>query len=281
MTDQTRTVIGIDPASGKDSYVFAPDLDLDGPMSPSELRKSLPSRSAREECDAKPFGTDSCLVCWDAPLTGLQNPDVLVEEEHSTGDDEKKDTESLTTRIIERTGRDSKYPRIATASQAAGVSVRGFSGLSHWVISRNVLGLPRVGRFDAEYEQLPLQPVFHKEELEEDQYKWAVTEVHPTLAVYLWLADGTPGGGRDWHQYKGQGKNSDVATVVGAMWETLYKRFSIYLGTAISHPKSEDAFDARVAWLLGYLWLNGGEVEVCGNEKDGSFLLPRGAAESD
>lgn len=282
MVDTTRIVIGIDPASGeKGSYVFAPDLKLDGPMSPSELRRLLPSRSAREECGTQPFGTDSCLVCWDAPLTGLQDPDALVEEEPNTDDDKNKDTESLTTRLIERTGKDSRYPRIANASKATGVSVLGFSGLSHWVISRHVLGLPRVGRFDADYRQLPLQPVFKKEQLEEDQYKWAVTEVHPTLAVYLWLSDGSTDGGPDWRQYKGQGKDSDVAAAVSVMWETLYKRFHGHLDAPLSPPNGEDAFDARVAWLLGCLWLKGDKVEVCGDEKKGSFLLPKGACDSD
>jgi hypothetical protein len=136
----------------------------------------LPSRSEQKECGKKPFGTDSCLVCWDAPLSGLQQPDALTTNETPS-------TESLTTRTIERTGDKSldKYRRIANAARKTGVSVRGFSGLSHWVISRNVLGLPRVGRFDA-----------------------------------------------------------------------------------------------RVAWLLGHLWLHGDAVELVGNRQDGTFLLPRG-----
>ena len=41
-----------------------------------------------------------------------------------------------------------------------------------------------------------------------------------------------------------------------------------------------DAYDARVAWLLGHLWLHGDAVELVGTEQDGTFLLPRDEATS-
>jgi len=246
MPDTTRKVIGIDPASGKDSYVFAPDLGIDRNMSPSELRSLLPSRTAREESVKRPFGTDCCLVCWDAPLTGPRYPDIIDIGGLSEKEQKK---ESLTTRKIELVGEKvlKSYREIAEAATEPGVSIRGFSGLSHWVISRNVLGLPRVGRFDAEYEQLPLQPVFDKKQLEQPRSKWAVTEVHPTLAVYLWFRDESQGGGDDWRQYKGNGKVSDVTDAVQEMWRQLCERFGNYLNPSISLPNCEDAFDARVS----------------------------------
>ncbi len=259
-----RVVIGIDPASGKGSYVFAPELGIDRMMTPSKLREMLPSQAAQGECGKKPFGTDSCLVCWDAPLSGLRDPDALVVESTTKGEK----TESLTTRPIERTGNESNYPEIAKASKVAGVSVLGFSGLSHWVISRNVLGLPRVGRFDASFDQLPLFPVFSKEQLRDHQ--WAVTEVHPTLAAYIWLKNSGK-----WRPYKGSGISAKkTRQTTEEMWVHLEKMHSI------SHQPepenwSDDAFDARVAWLLGYLWLQGKGVELVGTEQDGSFLLPK------
>ena len=105
MSDNTRKVIGIDPASGKGSYVFAPDVPdpnsdeakgpgIDRTMTPLELRELLPSPIAPDQYDRRPFDTESCLVCWDAPLMGLQNPDELVVEET----DNKDDKDSLTTR---------------------------------------------------------------------------------------------------------------------------------------------------------------------------------------
>jgi hypothetical protein len=297
MQDITRKVIGIDPASGKKgSYVFAPGVTdprepsspgIDRSMQPWELRDLLPSPQERTDSKRKPFGTDSCLVCWDAPLTGQRHPDML---DITVLSEEEQKKESLTTRAIERTGEKALkiYREIADAATKPGVSVRGFSGLSHWVISRNVLGLPRVGRFDAEYEQLPLQPVFYEEQLAQPRYEWAVTEVHPTLAVYLWLKGKSQNDEGDWRQYKGNGKDSDRAGAVQGMWRNLWKRFESYMSLSFSLPdddhslpKDEDAFDARIAWLLGFLWLNSDEVKLVGNEKDGSFLLPKGVANSD
>ena len=279
---EERVVIGIDPASGdKGSYVFAPDVNdpdpaknrgrgIDRSMTPSELRTLLPSRNAREECGRKPFHTEACLVCWDAPLTGLQDPDALEIEEESS------QKESLTTRPIERTGAKVKpeYQSVARATGEPGVSIRGFSGLSHWVITRNVLGLPRVGRFDAPYDELPLFPVFEKEEVA--NHNWAITEVHPTLAVYLWLKGRLAGDKTLWRQYKGSGKESDVVEAVQAMWEILHNQFlNEERYSELSAPMSDDAFDARVAWLLGYVWLHETGVEIVGTEQDGSFLLPK------
>jgi hypothetical protein len=273
-----RVVIGIDPASGKGSHVFAPDVPdpipekaggpgIDRVMTPSELRELLPSRCVQRELGMTPFKTDSCLVCWDAPLTGLQDPDALQIE---TTEENQDDEESLTTRPIERTGAKarSKYETIAAAASEKGVSIRGFSGLSHWVISRHVLGLPRVGRFDAPYEELPLYPVFDKEQLTNQDF--AVTEVHPTVAVWIWL-----GGTKHWQQYKGNEKTGEVANAVQAMWSKLIADHLPQYRDQIKPPTDDDAFDARVAWLLGYLWLNGDSVKVIGNEQDGSFLLPR------
>lgn len=119
-------------------------------MPPSELRELLPARNAQEKHQTKPFKTDSCLVCWDAPLTRPRYPDIIGLGDRS---EEEQGKESLTTREIERTSSKALCDRYRElfdrARKEKGVSVLGFSGLSHWVVSRNVLGLPRVGRFGA------------------------------------------------------------------------------------------------------------------------------------
>lgn len=277
MTENTRKVIGIDPASGKGSYVFAPDVPdpspskahgtgIDRVMTPSELREVLPASRDQKGIASKPFGVDSCLVCWDAPLTGLQDPDALVVEATSENDD----TESLTTRPIERKGEKApkEYRKVAHAAAQPGVSLLGFSGLSHWVISRNVLGLPRVGRFDAEYDELPLYPVFTKDEL--THHEWAVTEVHPTLAAWMWLS-----GSSNWQPYKGAGVSAEqTRTVTKKLWVELLAMHPVKGVGANFENWSDDAFDARVAWLLGHLWLHRNSVQIIGNERDGSFLIP-------
>lgn len=278
-TGSERVVIGIDPASGKGSYVFSPGVSdlgsgeisgrgIDRVMKRTELRELLRSSCEQKDSGATPFNAESCLVCWDAPLTGPRYPDAPHPEIAEEGEDRK---ESLTTREIERKGKDSRYPDVAAASAAPGVSICGFSGLSHWVISRHVLGLPRVGRFDAKYCELPLYPVFTREELH--KHRFAITEVHPTLAVWMWL-----GKTEDWQPYKGSKiSKKKVAEAVQSMWRTLIENHLPGFGDQLKLPlpTDGDAFDARVAWLLGYLWLTGDGVEVVGTEHDGSFLLPR------
>ena len=99
--------------------------------------------------------------------------------------------------------------------------------------------------------------------------------MHPTLAVYLWLKDSLYDGTGHWRQYKGTGKDKDVPGSVQAMWEILHRRFATESDYSLSPPENEDAFDARVDWLLGHLWLNRKGVQLVGNEQDGSFLLPK------
>jgi hypothetical protein len=257
MQENTRRVIGIDPASGKKSYVFAPG-EYDDYYSAEQLRNLVHDQ----------LNKPSCLICWDAPLTGPPDPDA-------------DDPGNMTMRQIEsRKGSENEYHTTVAkwVTNNPGVALRPFSGLSHWVISRNVLGLPRVGRFDAQFDALPLYPVFEKDEL--SKHQWAVTEVHPTLAVYLWLHEPTDEKEPNWRQYKGKSKEADVVDAVQAMWEILHDRFLYNTKIQLSEPTSDDAFDARVAWLLGYLWLHGDAVELVGNEQDGTFLLPRGDATS-
>lgn len=235
-------------------------------MAPSELREVLPAARDHKGIASTPFGVDSCLVCWDAPLTGLQNPDALMVEAKSQNDD----AESLTTRPIERKGEKApkEYRKVADAAAQPGVSVLGFSGLSHWVISRNVLGLPRVGRFDAKYDELPLYPVFTKEEL--THHKWAVTEVHPTLAAWMWLPESS-----GWEPYKGAGVSArQTREVTKKLWDDLLAMHHVGDVGANFEKWSDDAFDARIAWLLGHLWLHSNSVQIIGNEQDGSFLIP-------
>lgn len=235
-------------------------------MTPSELREMLPSRRSTANPVLTPFNTNSCLVCWDAPLTGPPYPDA---DEPGT----------MTMRAIETTkSKDNTYFNVVAkwAKENNGVALRPFSGLSHWVITRNLLGLPRTGIFDAPYADLPLYPVFKKEEL--PHYRFAVTEVHPALAVAAWL-------GKDFEKYKRvkKGESTHGSSVLENLWEKIWDRVYSKIRLPELRPEkieSDDAFDARVAWLLGYLWLHGDAVELVGNEQDGTFLLPRGDATS-
>lgn len=273
MANNTRIVIGIDPASGKGSYVFAPDVPdpagksgagIDRTMTPSELREMLPSRRATTRTLSTPFGVDSCLECWDAPLTGPPYPDA-------------DDPGVMTIRQIEvkKESDNGYFEDVAKwAKDNEGVALRPYSGLSHWVISRNLLGLPRTGIYDAPYSEIPLYPVFSKNALR--HYRFAVTEVHPALAIAAWLKE-------EFIKYKNLKADAHlekadvIAKSLEWIWRQLRERVNFSSATCFdwtSTPKTDDALDARVAWLLGHLWLQGSSVQIIGNEQDGTFLIP-------
>ena len=132
----TRTVIGIDPASSrkkKKSYVFCPARNLDEEMDVPELRKKI-----------RQWAAESVLVCWDAPLTGPEDPSGAGDPGSLT----QREVETQLAKLIKK---------------APGVSVRGFSGLTHWTVTRHLLGLPRVGPYDLPEEDLPLKLVFRRD----------------------------------------------------------------------------------------------------------------------
>ncbi|MGE0786789.1 MAG: DUF429 domain-containing protein [Sandaracinaceae bacterium] len=239
-------VVGIDPASGKKgSYVFAPEAGLDrANQSAAELKATL--RSIRET-------HRDVLVCWDAPLTGPPQPDA-----------------SDPGNLIER-GIETRYAKLTR--NVEGVKVRGYAQLSHWVITRHVLGLPRVGGFDAELRALPFMPVFSPEPPSGGAH---VAEVHPTLAAWAWL-------GESFEAYKGSGSAEAHRGAIRNNWEALRSRsvlasVNARFGSQLDLPNTmsglDDALDARVAWLLGTLWVEGAGVTLEGSETEGSFLMP-------
>lgn len=95
-------VLGVDPASGKKGSALFDGQSIREGVRPDELRTEI----------TKTVG----LVTWDAPLTGPPKPDGDASGDHD-----------LTKRPIEKIwGK--------RVSLAKGVSVRGYAGLSHWVI---------------------------------------------------------------------------------------------------------------------------------------------------
>ena len=153
-------IVGVDPAAGKKkrSYVFAPDEKppIDCPVDLECLRNLI----KRWE------GQRDVLVCWDSPLTGP----TLPPPSHG----------SLASRPLEET----LSRELDDAARSRGVNVLPFACVSHWVISRHLLGLPRVGCFDLA-RNLPLRWVSRRDEV--GQGVACVVEVHPTLALWRWL----------------------------------------------------------------------------------------------
>lgn len=157
--ETTVKVIGIDVGPAKGGHVC--DGEAVHAKTPAELYDYLVNLP------------DDVLVAWDAPLTGPPDPDKALR----TGD--------LTCRQIER------FFRTGAFKPPKGISVRTYSELSHWTISRRLLGLPRVGPYDAKAE-LPFRLVV------DDRPRPArgrhVVEVHPGVALWRWCKSDGYGG---------------------------------------------------------------------------------------
>ncbi len=257
-------IIGIDPAPGKKSAVYVPRIGF-AEFSPSELGEFLTT------C----HGGD-VLLCWDAPLTGTRDPDGPISDEK--GDHTKRAIERWLSRA---------YPKMPD-----GISVQGYAGCQHWTITRRLLGLPRVGIYDST--EIPFR--LAAEPLAPPTAKAWVVEVHPALAMWLWLKGPPTGEERRTWRYKGaaRGAQKAVQNVDPAdLFEALEKRLGSMApqladafvvarnGLEKKDPLTPDRLDAFVAWLLGHLWLNPlaiadetARVHLYGDKRTGAMLLP-------
>lgn len=272
----TYTVIGIDPASSKDSTLF------DG-----HHFESLTLGQLESKVKASP----DVLLCWDAPLTGPP----MQEGTRYQGD--------LCTRVIEKyfgggqvrwhtgspkrwrpqTWRDTSKKQRPFLKVPPGISVRGFAGLTHWTISRRVLGLPRVGPFDLPLDALPARLLTEETVAAPapDPSRPSVVEVHPALALWLWLR---VSGRKEWLYKKKAG-------VLQGVWAEL----QVVLSEQASHIEplmqgmgaarsagaqfTDDHLDAFVAWALGTIWTHQSAEEplvvLFGDRQVGAMLVPR------
>jgi len=227
-------IVAIDPAPKKRSTVF------DGEF--RELSSGEIAPVLRELAGAPPV-----LLCWDSPLTGPGDPGVAGRR---PSDFSQRAIESFFSR--ESTGF--KTP--------AGISVRPYSGCPHWAISRSVLGLPRVGPWDADEADLPFwlltdgPPPAH-----EGAY---VVEVHPAVAAWLWCKEDRSAG-CSWDYKRDAGVQQE-------MWEIIRPLGNLPTGIA---PANDDQFDALVAFILGTRWISrDGSVELIGSRLAGAMLSP-------
>ncbi len=242
------SVISIDPAPSKTSTVC--DGKTFCEKTAGELRAMLDD-----------VGPDT-LICWDAPLTGPRDPD-------RAGAAEK----DFSQRRI-----DSFFARGATGFKAPkGISVLPYSGCPHWVITRSLLGLPRTGRWDKSYRELPfrLLPGGGEKEVERP----SVVEIHPAVAAWLWCRD-------ERHAPKDEDKEGWLykpkknKRIREWMWGVIRGKTE---DVPCADPLNgdDDDFDAAVGYLLGFLYLrdrdeleSGRSVVLLGDRGTGSFLLP-------
>jgi hypothetical protein len=187
------------------------------------------------------------LIAWDAPLTGPRDPDKPF-----TND------QDLTIRSIEKFFR-----KGGPLDPPKGIATLGYGSCPHWTITRALLGLPRVGQYDAKA-GLPFNLVTDDEDRPNEGRH--VVEVHPAVALWLWCkADGYDG---DSWQYKGAKKDAICRQELSRLMSRRIQRAEVLRA-------NDDEFDAWVAWHLAHSWLSSGGVMLLGNAKHGSFLLPQ------
>jgi len=243
-------VVGIDPAPSSGAHIF------DGTGGPSQ-HFSIPKLEAELR---RLRALASSLICWDAPLTGPADPD---ECSGTRG--------AFTKRSIETFFTQAKWGfRVPK-----GISVIAYSGCSHWTISRHFLGLPRVGPWDAKPASLPFalatEPTLSNRPEASRHY---AVEVHPALAVWLWASSSDDPWRGPW-VYKKDRK------ILDELWRrlcSLTQQSAPDLAEALAapvKPADHNDFDARVAWLLGMLWIrNQKQVTLLGDLQKGSVLVP-------
>jgi predicted RNase H-like nuclease len=261
----TPIFIGIDPAPSNKKHAVVKiekgECKIEEKHNHSALRKQI-GQWANES---------HILIGWDAPLTGPRVPD---------DDNAGENDGDFTKRDIEKCWKPPQFDH-----PPKGISVQGYAGCQHWTITRNLLGLPRVGPYDKE--EIPFR-LLTSNEGRGDYSKPSVVEVHPALAMWLWVKGEAP---KDFdYRYKGKPTRELKSSKIhenrenlvnllfqvwgrmrigeGELWESLQEKKEIC-------QKCPDTFDALVAAVLVYLWANEpSSVTLLGDAAKGSFLLP-------
>ena len=282
-------VIGIDPAPAKETVIYDGEKFIEVPA--IELKK--------EYLDKLEEGT---LICWDAPLTGMATEDAIrnfqqyLEALAKSKKKKKPKWSPLEARIIE------KYIALQDPTTIPkGISTLPYTGCSHWAITQHCFGLPLINdEFKPPETLKTFKLITSQNEREKlSSNKKNIIEVHPALALWLWLKKANEAKSEfdsefDW-DYK---KNKETFKILA---KQLFDKFG--QPKAITEPKdqanekyrikvtvikknkveaeekpknmTDDHLDAYIAWKLGDLWLNKqDEVILVGNKNTGAMLLP-------
>jgi hypothetical protein len=255
-------VIGIDIAgSGKSSKTWICDGETVYSANPEKLYRLL---KIWKRCP-------DVLICWDSPLS------VNIER----GNFHEK---SFTTRKIES---------FLGKEMPSGITVSGYTGVSHWAITQFMLGYPHVGGEMGNINESTVP--YRLVEIERDKpcKGHALVEVHPAVAMYYWLSkehkrEETCWAYKDSFDKRQKRKNDKTVISRIDLWKKIVALFSDSNFTAEvtqsltkhgnDNPRksiSDGRLDAAVAWLLGKAWLmDGKKVKLLGDATTGSMLLP-------
>ncbi len=195
------------------------------------------------------------LIAWDSPLTGPVDPDGALRD---NGQD-------LTQRPIESFFRSHTWGYKAPK----GISVLPYCGCPHWTISQRILGLPKVGSHSPAYDKLPFRLVFGKNERSKaDVARASIVEVHPAVAIWLWCCDA------DIRPDSWKYKNNPAK--VRELWQLICGK--VEGAQELPAPTNDDQLDSVVAWLLAERWIKHSDVVLLGDQRTGSFLVPKSEA---
>lgn len=186
-------IIAVDPAPAKASTLYDGEYHTLAARDLNDYIRQLSSDG-------------SCLVCWDAPLTGPWNPLVPGIGEH---DFSQRPIE----RFFSRSTTGFKVPK--------GISVMPYSSCPHWAISRAILGLPQVGPWDSPISELPLKPKLDGQAPNDDR-AYAV-EIHPGIALWLWCREESL---RSWaYKTDPEGFTAFCGAFLADLWEQICQDF--------------------------------------------------------
>lgn len=237
-------VIGIDPAPSKRTVIYN-DIDGFTEIEANKLKEYLDDEFKNSEEDI--------LICWDAPLTGGMS------ENFEDGDNPfyQRRIEILINKII---------PKVE------GISTLPYAGCSHWAITQHCFGLPQINDEFKPKKPTPFKLISSQDEQEKTFEGKYIVEVHPALALWLWLQNNV----HDWNYKGGTGKKKRTSAqkreIIKEIITNLNKKLSFGVPCDI---EKDDHLDAYVAWLLGTLWLeNENKVLLVGNKNTGAMLLP-------
>jgi hypothetical protein len=209
----------------------------------------------------------SVLIAWDAPLTGPAKPDCR----RSGGPDSGS---AFTMRRIEEALRSRHPPK--------GISVQPYSGCSHWAITRNLFGLPRVGPYDCQWKDLHYQLLG----TETTSKRPRIVEVHPAVAIWFWLSQSSDHlltqkdadcllKEKDGLKYKSnQKKRRKVVESLIKVWKQIPVLCDVDIPLD-AFVQSDDLLDAFIAAVLAaMLALRHQGVCIYGDLASGAMLLP-------
>lgn len=278
-------VIGIDPAPSKKAVIYDGEKFIEVP--PVELKVYLDDEVVEDT-----------LICWDAPLTGG------IPENFRGG------YNPFYQRKIEQL-INKKIKKLNGNKEVKGISTIGYAGCPHWAITQYCLGFPLINDQFTQKEPISFELITNQDKREKLlSDKKYVIEVHPALALWLWLKDC---GIKNWN-YKGNSRKDknisennqpeNKTKIFNELAKKLFDKFE--QPKAITEPKdqanekyrikvtvikknkveaeekpknmTDDHLDAYIAWLLGALWLEkleiNDKVRLIGNENKGAMLLP-------